>query len=244
MATASTSTGEQMYVYCIVLPFTCTAVRTDLEDTLTVSAGRRRPVPRQPPPESFVVRVGITNDPAELLCGVFGVFRELGETKPLLGWLSRNDDPETAVAKAKSINNVIFIEKVQNPGNVDQDIRATLHMCDPSLMKSFTDSFAASIPEEKKSCLDVLNIPEWIVMNIELAFMLREKFRDDGIFRPGLLQKSPPSGVQLTRVMNDICKPVCTGTSIRALTRRGIVIGGARPLLVILFDGTKFSFGL
>ena len=201
-----------------------------------------------PPPQSVVAKVGITENPAERLYDIFNAFQEFGEPQPLLRSLSKSqsDDPHTAVTKAKkSMNEIIFIEKAHTPGNAEHDIRAILQAGQPKLPQKFLDSFATSVPKEKKGYLDVVGMTEWIMMKNELAGMLQQKFRGGGIYELGLLGELP-NGEELTRAVHEFCGKCHQIASSRGPTRGSFIMatgaGGSPPPLVITFKATNFTY--
>ena len=112
------------YIYCIFLPFQCTP--KGISYHMNILHGQ--PQPACPPSESLVAKVGITTNPAQRLCEIYTVFQEFGEPQPILDILnSSSDNPQTVITKAcdrqKPIDNIIFIEKVHNPGKAEHDIR-------------------------------------------------------------------------------------------------------------------------
>ena len=197
-----------------------------------------------PPPQSvWVAKVGITENPAERLCDIFNAFQEFGKPQPLLRSLSRNDNPQTAVAKAKSMNGIIFIEKVHTPRNAERDIRVILEAGDLRLPQEFFDSFAASVPQEKKGYLDVVGMTEWIMMKNGLADMLQQKFRGGGIYELGLFPGKVPNGEELTHAVNEFCGKCHKIASSRGPTRESLMgAGGPPPPLVITFIATNFTY--
>ena len=227
---------HESYIYCILLPFQCTSMTID-----AMLFPLSQPPVSLPPPESVVAKVGITKNPAERLCDIFNAFEVFGELQPLLRSLSRSDNPQTAVAKAKSMNEIIFIEKLLTPGNAEHDIRATLQAGQPELPQEFFDKFIASIPQEKKGYLDVVGMTEWLMVKTDLAGMLQRKFRGGGIFELGLVGLVP-NGEQLTCAVNKVCNNYYKIP--KAPTQASIIMGGQRLPLVIEFKATKFKYQL
>lgn len=228
---------QESYIYCIQLPFRCTS--------MTLDAMLRPGKHLLPPPQSvWVAKVGITINPAERLYDIFNAFQELGEPQPLLRSLSRSDDAKTAITKAKSMNEIVFIEKVHDhaPENAEHNIRAILQIGDPKLTKEFFVSFEASVPREKKVYLDGLGMkrPEWITMSANLAGMLQKKFRGGGIYEFGIVKV--PNGEELTRAVKDFCDKYFQIASSKGPTRDSFIIamGGPRPPLKIEFNATSF----
>jgi hypothetical protein len=189
-----------------------------------------------------VAKVGITENPAERLYDIFKAFENLGEPQPLLTSLSRDDDPQTAVAKAKLIDKIIFIEKVHTPGTAEKDIRTILQIGQPNLPQDFFPLFAAQVPKEKKGYLDVVGKTEWIMMKNGLVSILQQKFRGGGIYESSRRRflggvRTIPSGVELT----------CAVTNERHqfASSRGPTLAmasGCPSPLVITFKATNFKY--
>jgi hypothetical protein len=190
-----------------------------------------------------LAKVGITAKPAERLYDIFEVFETLGEPQPLLRSLSRGDDPQTAVIKAKSINEIIFIEKVHIPGTAEKDIRTILQIGQPNLPQDFFPLFAAQVPKEKKGYLDVVGKTEWIIMESRhngLADLLQWNFRaGSGIHKELRSLGRVPNGEELTGAVNKFCQKYHQLSS-------GIGPNGPPLPLVITFKATMFtiSYGL
>ena len=225
----------------LLYPATLSVYLSTVTPDAILRPGRQLLPPRQ---SVWVAKVGITENPAERLYDIFNAFQEFGESQPLLGRLSRSDDPQTAVAKAKSMNEIILIEKVHTSGNAEHDIRAILQLQagQPKLPQGFFDSFAASVPKEKKSYLEVVGMTEWILMKDGLIGMLQQKFHGGGIHDLGFFGKVP-NGEELTHAVNDFCDKYCKIASSRGPTRDSF-IGGPRPPLVITFKATKFTYNI
>ena len=89
--------------------------------------------------------------------------------------------------KAKSIDDVIFIEKVRNPGNAEKDIRTNIvkttviHLGQPELTEEFRELFRAKVPQTRKYYLETVGITEWIIISNPLANNLQKRFREGGI---------------------------------------------------------------
>ena len=229
---------QESYIYCTLLPFQCSTMTAE---AMLLFPGRR-PL-SLPPSESVVAKVGITKTPAERLCNIFNAFEIFGEPQPLLRSLSRNDDPQTAVEKAKSVNEIIFIEKVHTPGNAEHDIRDTLQTRQSKLPQEFLDSFAASLPQEKKGYLDIVGMTEWIMIKHNLAILFQQKFRGGGIlFDLGLLlgKVYVPNGEQLSREVSRFCGTYCKVHKAPSLPMSGL--GLHLPTIVIEFKATNFWY--
>ena len=234
-------TKQEEYIYCIWLPFQCTSQGPSYWDSVV----RRLP---PPPPESFVAKVGITKNPAKRLCDIYTAFQEFGEPRvqPLLSTLSPSDDPQTAVMKAKSIDDVIFIEKVHNPGNAEKDIRTNIivkttviHLGQPELTEEFRELFRAKVPQVKKYYLETVGITEWIIISNQLAKNLQKRFREGGIWQ----QHQIPSGEELASTLSAFCRQYSLG---KAPSRDRIILGraGKRLPLLIEFKALEFSHTL
>ena len=192
-----------------------------------------------------MAKVGITENPAERLYKIFNAFENLGETQPLLKTLSLYDDPQTAVAKAKKINEIIFIESVHTPGSAEKNIRTILQIGQPTLPQDFFTSFEAKVPQEKKDYLDVVGKTEWIIMESGLASMLQKKFRGLGGIYESRLLFGIPSGEQLTLAVNKFFEQCSRVASGRGPTRAAMVMamsGGSRPPLRITFEAINFTY--
>ena len=231
---------ESAYIYCILLPFQCTPATVALDEVL-------RPGRHLSPPHSVcrVAKVGITKkkNPAERLYDIFSAFEKLGEPLPqsLLRTLSQAQyvDPQTAIAKTKMIDEIIFIESVHTPGSAEKDIRTILQTGEYNLSQEFFIAFEAKVPKEKKGYLDVIGVTEWIMMKNGLASMLQQKFRapGGGIYELRLFWI--PSGEQLTHAVNEFCGRIA---SSRGSARAAMAMGGPRPPLVIKFKATNFTY--
>ena len=191
--------SDSSYIYCILLPFQYTC------NSKTVMFPKWSD-PEPPKSKSVVAKVGITKNPSERLYDIYNAFEQFGEPQPLLRQLARSDDPQTAIAKAKLMDEIIFIEEVHTPENAEHDIRDALQAGQPKLPQElFFTSFAAYVPKEKMGYLDVVGKTEWIMMKNKLADKLKEQFRSVGtvcIRNIGLLGYVVPDGKQLTRDMN------------------------------------------
>ena len=241
MADVTRVPEQPSYIYCILLPFRCSTITA--EATMLLSTGRQLLNSASlPPSESVVAKVGITANPAERLCDIFNTFEQFGEPQPLLRHLSRSDDPQTTIAKAKSMDEVIFIEKVHTPGNAEHDIRDALQAGQPKLPQKFFTSFADCLPKEKMGYLDVVGMTEWIMMKQELAIrFLQQKFRKSGIFELGLLTLKVPAGDHLFREVNHFCSQY-----FKIHKFPSPAMSGLHPLMIptifIEFKATNFAY--
>ena len=179
------SSGKPEYIYCIVLPFQFTP-GTSFES----------------PRPSVVAKVGITTNPAERFYDIFHAFEEFGERLPLLENLSHVSHYDNPIEWAKSIDDIFYIEEVQNPGTAEKDIRTQLvstsvvQFYQPVLRNDFLDSFTAKVPEEKRHYLRAVGRTEWIILNRSLAMNLQERFCKGRIWH---------SGVELTQALKECC---------------------------------------
>ena len=206
---------EREYIYCIVLPF-------------------------QPSSPSVVVaKVGITKNPAERFYDIFHAFEVFGEPQPLLKKLPEDDNP---TEWAKSIDEIIFIHEVRNPGTAEKDIRTQLiqksviHFYQPELKSDFRDSFTAKVPKEKKDYLKSVGMTEWIILDHSLAMSLQKIFRAGRICQ----LRCVPSGIELSRALKDCCFQVSRG---KVPTSLGMIIaGGVDQGLPLWFEFKALEF--
>ena len=235
---------EQEYIYSIMLPFQCTSRGPSKLDT------DLKGLP-PPPSESVVAKVGITKNreglgPAVRLREIFNAFQEFGEQQPMLDSLSTSDDPQAVIATAKAIDNIIFIEGVQNQGTAEKDIRdklvqtTVMHLGQPQITEEFRKSFEDKVPPEKKDYLKKVGMTEWIILSSSLAWNLRERFRRGGICQSW---GRVPSGEELTRALYDCCHEFSFG---KAPSQDRLILGGSGKCLPLLFEFTplRFSFTL
>lgn len=189
--------------------------------------------------------MGITENPAGRFYDIFHAFEEFGQPRPLLKNL-----PESGVNPvewAKSIDDVIFIHEVRDPGTAEENIRTQLvrtsvaEFYQPELESDFLDSFAAKVPKEKKDYLKSIGKTEWIILDHSLAMHLQGKFRRGEIWPVG----RAPSGVELSRVLRDCCVQFSRG---KAPSRDMLLAGGVNQgLLVVVsfeFEALKFKHTL
>ena len=225
---------QEEYIYCIWLPFQCTSQGPSYQlDSVLWGLP-------PPSPESVVAKVGITKNPAERLCDIYTAFQEFGEPQPLLSILSRSDDPQTAIMKAKSIDNIVFIEKVRNPGNAEKDIRTNIvkttviDLGQPQLTEDFRELFKAKVPQAKKCYLENVGITEWIIISTPLAKNLQKRFREGAIWQ----QRRVPSGEELTSTLGAFCREYFG----KAPSRDRIILGRDGKQLPLLFKFKALEF--
>ena len=77
-------TGENLYIYCVKLPFTCDSFHQSLpapfDQLLQV-------------PQYSMVKVGISKEPAQRLCTIMNAFKEFGAQDTQFHYLRENDSP-------------------------------------------------------------------------------------------------------------------------------------------------------
>lgn len=232
------------YIYCIRLPFQCTTQGISYHMNVFTQYHGLQPQPASPSSESFVAKVGITDNPARRLREIYTAFQEFGESQPILDILSSSDNPQTVITKAqqKPIDNIIFIERVQNPGSAECDIlemieqKSVIQFGQPKLNQEFLESFKAKVPEVKKHYLESgdVGIKEWIIISYPLAVNLQQKFRQGGVC-PGYV----PSGEQLTRSLTQYCY---TGIPVQSPSKDRLILAESNQCLPLLFEFRALNF--
>ena len=208
--------GKREFIYCIRLPFQCTSVGCP----------------------SMVAKVGITENPAERFYDIFYAFEAFGEPQPLLKRLSEIDNP---IEWAKSIDDIIFIHEVRNPGTSEKDIRTQLiqtsvmNFYQPILKNDFLDSFTARVPKEKEDYLKSVGKTEWIILDRSLAMNLQDKFRKGRIWQ----LRQVPSGIELTRALKECCLQFSRG---KVPSLNMMIAGGVSQGLPLYFEFKALKF--
>ena len=233
------------YIYCIRLPFQCTTQGTSYHMNILTQYHGLQPQPASPSSESFVAKVGITENPARTLREIYTAFQEFGEPQPILDILSSSDNPQTVIMKARDqqnpIGNIIFIEKVQYPGNTVDDIckmivqKSVIQFGQPELNQEFLESFKAKVPEAKQHYLEScdVGIAEWIIISYPLAVDLQQKFRQGGIC-PG----DVPSGKQFTISLTQYCDQI----PFQSPSQDRLILAQSNQRLPLLFEFGALNF--
>ena len=195
-------------------------------------------------PRWVVVKVGISKDPARRLHEIFDVFEKLDgvQTQMYLGDISPTDSPEVCIRKAKSLDSIVFIQKVQDIGTAEGDVRMWLGR---PLGEDFIDKFTSHVTGLS---LSRDGMTEWIVADYELVIDLRNKFCRGQLYRAD----------SYTQAVNTLAE-VATGQPF-IYTARGNVFFHqfcahcfqnfrrySRPrseVVVIQFEPTKFRYEL
>ena len=131
-----------------------------------------------------MVKIGKSKRPAHRFHEILGAFQNLGVQVPLLQHIRSTDDPQTTLQKAKFIDSVVFLLKVQDIGTAEEDIRKDLGI---SLEQRFIDNFLSCLDEEqKKPFQDNAGMTEWVLMDSGLAVDLQWSFRYSQLCRSHL----------------------------------------------------------
>ena len=162
---------------------------------LQAAARQREWIPHE------MVKIGKSENPARRFHEILGAFQNLGVQVPLLQHIRSTDDLQTTLQKAKDIDSVVFLVKVQDIGTAEEDIRKDLGIS-PQDQQGFIENFLSCLDEgQKKPFKDDTGMTEWVLMDSGLAAVLQQNFRYSQLCRSrlGTYGYSPPSGDEATR---------------------------------------------
>ena len=206
-------------------------------------------------PQWVVVKVGISKDPARRLHEIFDVFEELGVQKQMyLGDISQTDTPEVCIRKAKSLDSIVFIQKVQDIGTAEGDVRNCLG-------RSLGEDFIKRFTSHRGRSLNSDGMTEWIVAEYGLVVDLQGKFRFGQLYtrwRKNLSEQltgqlRTPSGNEFFRQFFAHCLTyfASKGSARRQFEDRGEALmshpSSYRPQsqnVIIKFEPTNFLYEL
>ena len=123
---------------------------------LQAAARQREWIPHE------MVKIGKSENPARRFHEILGAFQNLGVQVPLLQHIRSTDDLQTTLQKAKDIDSVVFLVKVQDIGTAEEDIRKDLGIS-PQDQQGFIENFLSCLDEgQKKPFKDDTGMTEWV----------------------------------------------------------------------------------
>ena len=171
-------TGEDLYIYCVLLPFTCNS-RPNLPVALSGAAGNLVRVYQQLPqqiPHYSVVKVGVSKEPAQRLYSIMRAFEEFGAQDTQFHYLRENDSPLNTIEKGKREEKVIFITRCHDLGNAENKIRQTIGY-DLRQNMEFQYRFTQTLDEDKQEYEKQVGKTEWVVIRTNLMKCIQEHYR-------------------------------------------------------------------
>ena len=208
------SPTEEVYIYCVQLPFVCRSFSPSLPATFTAVTTASVDFPRlyQQLPQQFphysVVKVGMSKEPAQRLCTIMKAFKEFGVHDTQFHCLCENDSPEYTIEKGKREEKVVFIRKCRNLGNAENKIRQIIgHSIGQDIR--FQDQFTQALYEDKQEYVKQVGKTEWVLIKTNLLEWIQSDFRHNwnmaAIQRDPTLSVHCPTGEQFCAQIFSLC---------------------------------------